>query len=68
MLQALSDKYCRARGIQTAYELISSEIENVTLLPSNEWGVEISSDGTHPSPDGYAFMGEKLAEVLKDKI
>ena len=68
MLQALSDKYCRARGIQAAYELISSEIENVTLLPSNEWGVEISSDGTHPSLDGYAFMGEKLAEVLKDKI
>ena len=68
MLQALSDKHCRKRGIQAAFELIIGEMDNVTLLPSHEWGVEISNDGTHPSPDGYAAMGEKLAEVLKDKI
>lgn len=68
MLQALSDKHCRKRGIQAAFELISGEMDNVTLLPSHEWGVEISNDGTHPSPDGYALMGEKLAEVLKDTI
>lgn len=68
MLQALSDKYCRVRGIEAAYNLISQEVENVTLLPSNEWGVEISNDGTHPTLDGYTRMGECLADALSDEI
>ncbi|MBQ7045954.1 MAG: hypothetical protein IJN65_05630 [Clostridia bacterium] len=68
MLQALSDKYCRVRGIAGAFELINENVENVHLVPSNEWGVEISADGTHPSSPGFRFMGEKLAEVLADQL
>ncbi|MBQ1186676.1 MAG: SGNH/GDSL hydrolase family protein [Clostridia bacterium] len=68
MLQALTDSHCRRRAIKVAYDLINSELDNVTLLSSDEWGVEISKDGTHPSPDGYAHMGECLAKVLKEKI
>lgn len=68
MLQALSDKYCRVRGIAAAFELVNENVENVHLVPSNEWGVEISADGTHPSSPGFRFMGEKLAEVLADKL
>ena len=68
MLQALSDKHCRVRGIAGAYELIKENVDNVKLVNSNEWGVEISADGTHPSTPGFTFMGEKLAEVLDGEL
>ena len=68
MLQALSDKHCRVSGIEAAYNLIRCEVENVTLLPSDKWGVEISNDGTHPTSDGYARMGECLADALNNEI
>ena len=68
MLQALSDKHCRRRGIEAAHNLICEEFDNVTLLPSDKWGVEISSDGTHPTQNGYLRMGECLADALSDKI
>ena len=68
MLQALTDKHCRRRGIEAAYNLICEELDNVTLLPSDNWSIEISSDGTHPTLDGYTRMGECLADALSDEI
>ena len=68
MLQALSDKYCRRRGIDTAFELISKEVDNVALVPSHEWDVELIYDITHPSEQGYAYMGDRMAEVLEKEI
>ena len=56
------------RGIAAAYEMISAEVDNVTLLPSNEWGVEIWTDGTHPTPEGYEHLGDCVADVLKNII
>ena len=68
MLQALTDKHCRKRGIQAAYDRISSELDNVTLFPSDQWGVEISADGTHPTQNGYNRLAECLYNALRDKI
>jgi hypothetical protein len=42
--------------------------DNVTFLDENtlfSWGVEISSDGTHPSADGYATLSKKVAQWLE---
>ena len=68
MLQGLSDMYCRVEAINVAYDLINSQVENVTLIPSNEWGVKISDDGTHPAPEGYAHMCDCMAKVLDEQI
>ncbi len=68
MLQALSDKYCRRRGINEAFELISKEVENVSLVSSDTWDVELIYDVTHPSETGYAYMGDRMAEVLEQEL
>ena len=44
---------------------------NVKYLDENthfSWGVEISSDGTHPSANGYATLSEEVAEWLQKKF
>ena len=68
MLQAISDKYCRMRGIDAAFELINKEVDKVSLIPSNTWDIDFFTDGTHPSEKGYVQMGEYMAEVLKSEI
>ena len=68
MLNALSDKYCRARGIEEAHKTISVRFPDVQLVRSNEWGVEISDDGTHPSKNGYVTLTENLAALLKNDL
>ena len=45
--------------------------DNVYFLDENThfaWGVEISSDGTHPTADGYATLTQKIAQWLEKKI
>ena len=42
--------------------------DNVSFLGENthfSWGVDISSDGTHPSADGYATLTKKVAQWLE---
>ena len=65
ILQALSDKYCRVRGIDAAFELMKEKVDNVYLVDSNNWGIEISEDGTHPTQAGYDDFGAKLAAYMK---
>ena len=52
---------------EVAATLQSLYPNNVTFLGESthfSWGVEISSDGTHPSADGYATLTEKIAKWL----
>ena len=45
--------------------------DNVTFLDENtlfSWGVEISSDGTHPSAAGYETLSKKVAQWLEKKF
>lgn len=65
ILQALSDKYCRVRGINAAYDIIKEKVDNCYLVDTDKWGIEISEDGTHPTQKGYDDLGSKLAEYMK---
>ena len=42
--------------------------DQVTLLPTDTWGIALSPDGTHPSAEGYADLGVKLASYLAPKL
>lgn len=68
ILQALSDKYCRVRGIYSAFDIIKDNVDNCRLVETNKWGIEISEDGTHPTQNGYDDMGSKLAAYLKKEL
>ena len=64
-MKALSDKFCRNEGIQTAFDTISNKISNVQLIPSDTWQIEISDDGTHPTELGYSQIAKELTAYLK---
>lgn len=64
MMKPLSDKCCRAEGIEAAYQLISSELPDIRRIDSDTWGVEICGDGTHPSENGYAQLVEGMSKYL----
>ena len=81
VMQALStsnssDPYNVDSARYTAIRRVASELkalypDNVTFLDENtlfSWGVDISSDGTHPSADGYATLSEKVAAWLAKKF
>lgn len=65
ILQALSDKYCRVRGIYAAYDIMKDKVDNCHLVECNQWGIEIAGDGTHPTQEGYDDFGSKLAAYMK---
>lgn len=65
IMKALSDKFCRNEGIQTAFDTISNKISNVQLIPSDTWQIEISDDGTHPTELGYSQIAKELTAYLK---
>lgn len=67
VLQALTDSHCRRRGIEAAFDIAKKQTDNITLVDSDKWNVEIA-DGTHPTENGYAFMGEKLAGYIKEQM
>ena len=62
----------RYEGIrQTADELIKLYPENVRFLDEDtllSWNVEISSDNTHPSANGYNTLSTKIAEWLDEEF
>ena len=81
IMQALStsntsDPYNVNSARYTAIRRVASELkelypDNITFLDENTlftWGVDISSDGTHPSADGYATLSEKVAKWLEKKF
>lgn len=64
MMKPLSDKCCRAEGIEAAYQLVSSELPDIHRIDADTWGVEICDDGTHPSDNGYAQLVEGMTKYL----
>ena len=68
IFQALSDKHCRREGILAAYTKMAAHLPQVELIPTDTWNAEISADGTHPAPAGYATLAEKMTEYLKAKM
>ena len=62
----------RYEGIrQTADELMKLYPENVRFLDEDtllSWNVEISSDNTHPSVNGYNTLSTKIAEWLDEEF
>lgn len=65
IMKPLSDKCCRNEGIDAAYSLISATLPDIHLIPAHTWGVQISADGTHPTPAGYARLAEGMTAYLK---
>jgi len=69
ILEPLSDKYCRQEGIEAAFALMKEALSGrVTLIPTHNWGIELSPDGTHPSGKGYTDLGIKMANYLAEKL
>lgn len=68
MLEGLNDKYCRVEGIETAHKVISAKHKDVHLIRSDKWNIEISEDGTHPTPEGMICLAEKLTEYFKNEL
>lgn len=68
MLEALSDKCCRVEGIETAHKVVSAKHKDVTLIRSDKWNIEISEDGTHPTPKGATDLANKLTDYLKNEL
>lgn len=69
IFEPLSDKYCRKEGIEAAFAIMKEKLgDKVELLPTDTWGVALSPDGTHPSAEGYADLGVKLAAYLAPKL
>ncbi|MEE0928516.1 MAG: SGNH/GDSL hydrolase family protein [Acutalibacteraceae bacterium] len=66
VLNALSDKMFRRQGIEKAFEEACKTVDNIYLLNIQDWGIEVSEDGTHPSLAGYTDMGLKLAKYIKE--
>lgn len=72
----ISDPYNVNSARYTAIRRVATELEevhpdNITFLDENTlftWGVDISSDGTHPSTEGYATLSEKVAQWLEKKF
>ena len=65
IMKPLSDKCCRGEGIEAAYTLIASELPDIHRIDADTWGVELCSDGTHPSDNGYARLVEGMLSYLK---
>ena len=68
LLQGLSDKHCRRAGIEAAFRKAAAHLPHVMLVPTDRWEIAISADGTHPSPEGYADLGRKLADYLRPRL
>lgn len=69
IVQALNDNGygLRQASITRAANAICAQDENVVFLADTpQWGVELSSDNTHPSDKGYATVTQKIAQILKN--
>ena len=51
-------------AIDEVYKKLCAD-KKIKLLPSHEWGIEISADNVHPTSNGYVQITDKLIEILK---
>lgn len=68
IMKALTDPLFRNEAIKAAYGRICSVVDNVKLIESDEWEVEISGDGTHPSEQGYRQITDYMVEYLRSNL
>jgi hypothetical protein len=68
VFNALTDKMFRRRGIEKAFELASKTVDNIYLLNIQDWNIEVSDDGTHPTLLGYTDLGIKLAKYIRKDL
>ena len=64
VLKPFNESFCRNEAVTKAFCEISKAIDNVELIDSISWNVEICSDGTHPTDLGYSQIAEHLSAVL----
>lgn len=58
----------RTDAINSAYNKMKSRYNYIYLLDCYNWDIELTSDGVHPSQNGYRTMAEKVTEFINDKI
>ena len=63
-----AEKTIRIDAIADAHAQMSQLWDNVSLVDTYLWNVDISSDGVHPSAEGYAQMAERMTDILKEMI
>lgn len=73
IMQALSaSNQERYTSIDTAgRQIVEKHPENVTFIDRStvdSWGVELSSDYTHPTSEGYATLANAVAEYLRKYV
>ena len=64
----LPDRTIRINAIADAYARMRENWDNVSLVDATSWNVDISSDGVHPSAEGYAQMAQRMTEILQEMI
>lgn len=55
----------RRNTIEKASKECEKLYKGVVYISSRNWNVEISSDGVHPTPEGYGTYAAELLKVLK---
>lgn len=68
ILQTHRQDPIRKEAIEKAYKLMNSKFTNLYLLESYNWGVELQSDGVHPTKNGYETIAENVTEYIKNKM
>lgn len=64
IMKALTDRCCRNEAIVSAFERICASGISAELIPADTWEVEISEDGTHPTPRGYEHLAKQITKYL----
>ena len=67
ILQTHRQDPIRKEAIENAYKLMDTKFMNLHLLDCYNWGVELQSDGVHPTKNGYETLAEKVTEYIKNK-
>lgn len=68
ILQTHRDDPIRKEAIDNAYNLINLKFTNVYLLDCYNWGIELQSDGVHPTKNGYDVIAERVTEYIRNKM
>lgn len=66
IMKATSDQFCRNQGIDAAFSMVKEKFDNVKLIDSDTWNVEISDDGTHPTDDGHRRLADGIAKCFEN--
>lgn len=68
ILQTHRDDPIRKEAIDKAYKFMNSRFTCIHLLDCYNWGIELQSDGVHPTKKGYETIAENVTEYIKKKM